>query len=91
MHPCIDIGTCTFKYIKQQYLVLEVSVKSGIGAALDCRLGCRQIKHIVHNITMCLICLSNYIFAWFFEITFNVRMCVCACMPPRPSITSGVI
>ena len=30
VYPCNDIGTCTFKYNKQQYLVLEVSVKSGI-------------------------------------------------------------
>ena len=33
--PCIGTGICTCEYIQHQgYLVLEVSVKSGIGAAL---------------------------------------------------------
>ena len=31
---CIGTGICTCEYIQLQYLVLEVSVKSGIGAAL---------------------------------------------------------
>ena len=31
---CISTGICTCEYIQLQYLVLEVSVKSGIGAAL---------------------------------------------------------
>ena len=31
--PYIGTGICTCEYILQQYLVLEVSVKSGIGAA----------------------------------------------------------
>ena len=31
---CIVTGICTCKYIQLQYLVLEVSVKFGIGAAL---------------------------------------------------------
>ena len=30
----ISIGTCTCRYFLLQYLVLEVSVKIGIGAAL---------------------------------------------------------
>ena len=34
MHPCIGIDTCTCDYIEQQYLIFEVSVKSGISAAL---------------------------------------------------------
>ena len=32
--PCIGTGICTCEYIQLQYLVLEVLVKSGIGAAL---------------------------------------------------------
>ena len=31
---CIGTGICTCEYIQLQYLVLKVSVKSGIGAAL---------------------------------------------------------
>ena len=33
--PCIGMGICTCEYILQQYLVLEVSVKSEIIVALD--------------------------------------------------------
>ena len=33
VYPCIGISTC--EYNKQQYLVLEVLVQSGIGAALQ--------------------------------------------------------
>ena len=32
--PCIGISTCTCECIEQQFLVLEVLVKSGIGTAL---------------------------------------------------------
>jgi len=32
--PSIGISTCTYEYIQQQYLILEVLVKSGIGVAL---------------------------------------------------------
>ena len=31
---CISIGTCSCEYMLQQYLVLEVLIKSGIAAAL---------------------------------------------------------
>ena len=32
---CIGTSICTCEYIQLKYLVLEVSVKSGIGAALS--------------------------------------------------------